>query len=277
MTSGSRGPRFVGVVPAAGRGTRLAPLRYPKELLPIAYEPVSGGGVRGRAVAEYAVEAIAGALAPPGTARVLFVVAPWKLDVVTYFGDGRHVGVQIGYLYQENAGGLPYALDLAYEWTRGQHVVFAMPDTVFQPRDALAQLREQYLRTGADLALALFPTDEPQRLGPVVTDGDQVRQVLDKVADPPVSNTWGAAIWSDAFADLMRAELSAHPAGAAEPVLGRYFDLAVHSGLRVTATHFPHGSFLDAGTHGGILRCLDTPPADVMRTPVTAGSVGSPL
>ena len=34
---------FVGVLPAAGRGSRLAPLRYPKELLPITYEPAPGG------------------------------------------------------------------------------------------------------------------------------------------------------------------------------------------------------------------------------------------
>src|ERR1039457_2041434 len=119
---------FVGVLPAAGRGSRLAPLRYPKELLPIIYEPAGGdgAGVRARAVAEYALAAIASADAD----RVLLVVAPWKLDVLNYFGDGRHVGLEIGYLYQEEARGLPYALDPARSWTRGDHVIFAMPDTI---------------------------------------------------------------------------------------------------------------------------------------------------
>ena len=32
---------FVGLIPAAGRATRLAPFRYPKELLPIGYELTS--------------------------------------------------------------------------------------------------------------------------------------------------------------------------------------------------------------------------------------------
>jgi glucose-1-phosphate thymidylyltransferase len=254
---------FVGVLPAAGRGTRLAPLRYPKELLPITYEPVGGNGtgVRARAVAEYALGAIAGAEAE----RVLLVVAPWKLDVQNYFGDGRHVGLEIGYLYQEEARGLPYAVDLARSWTRGDHVVFAMPDTIITPVDTAARLRERYLATGADLALAVFPTAEPERLGPVLLDGERVTAVLDKPQAPPVANTWGLAIWSDAFADLLHEGLAEHR-GEAEPALGHYFDLAVRRGMTVIGVPFAEGCFMDAGTHVGILRCLETPPTRVHET-----------
>lgn len=247
--------KFVGLLPAAGRGSRLAPLRYPKELLPISYEPVDGTGlgVRARAVAEYSLAAIASA----GTERVLLVLAPWKLDVLNYFGDGSHVGLQICYLYQEEARGLPYALDLAHSWTRGDHVVFALPDTITTPPDALAQLRDRYTQTGADLALAVFPTAEPERLGPVLLDGERVISVLDKPANPPAANTWGAAIWSDAFADLLHAGLSARPDDVVEPVIGHFFDLAVRQGLKVIGVSFTDGSFEDAGTVTGILRCLD--------------------
>lgn len=246
---------FVGVLPAAGRGSRLAPLRYPKELLPISYEPAGtdGTGVRARAVAEYALAAIASTDAD----RVILIVAPWKLDVLNYFGDGTHVGLQIGYLWQEEAQGLPHALDLARSWTRGDHVVFAMPDTITTPWDALARLRDRYMATRADLALAVFPAAEPERLGPVLLDGERVVQVLDKPARPPVANTWGAAIWSDAFADLLHDGLAKLPPGGAEPVIGHFFDLAVRRGLNVIAVPFPDGSFEDAGTRAGILRCLD--------------------
>jgi glucose-1-phosphate thymidylyltransferase len=255
---------FVGVLPAAGRGSRLAPLRYPKELLPITYEPAPGGdgtGVRARAVAEYALAAIASADAD----RVILVVAPWKLDVLNYFGDGRHVGLELSYLYQEEARGLPYALDLARSWTRGDHVIFAMPDTITTPWDALARLRERYLATGADLALAVFPAAEPERLGPVLLDGERVAAVFDKPADPPAANTWGAAIWSDAFADLLHEGLAEWDAdagsGSGEPVIGHYFDLAVRRGLKVIGVPIADGSFEDAGTRVGILRCLDAQPA----------------
>jgi glucose-1-phosphate thymidylyltransferase len=268
---------FVGVLPAAGRGSRLAPLRYPKELLPITYEPAPGGdgtGVRARAVAEYALAAIASADAD----RVILVVAPWKLDVLNYFGDGRHVGLEISYLYQEEARGLPYALDLARSWTRGDHVVFAMPDTITTPWDALARLRARYCATGADLALAVFPAAEPERLGPVLLDGERVVAVYDKPAEPPAANTWGAAIWSDAFADLLHEGLAgwdgsagsgpgpgpvSRPGsgpGPGEPVIGHYFDLAVRRGLKVIGVPIADGSFEDAGTRVGILRCLDAAP-----------------
>ena len=261
---------FVGVLPAAGRGSRLAPLRYPKELLPISYEPAGGDGtgVRARAVAEYALAAMAAA----DVERVLLVVAPWKLDVLNYFGDGSHVGLRIGYLWQEEARGLPYAMDLARPWTRGQHVAFAMPDTITTPTDAVARLRDRYLATGADLALAVFPAAEPERLGPVLLDGERVLRVLDKPDRPPASNTWGAAIWSDAFADLMHEGLSQHPAGGREPVIGHFFDQAIQEGLKVIGVPITDGSFEDAGTRIGILRCLDatastdTAPASAART-----------
>jgi glucose-1-phosphate thymidylyltransferase len=250
---------FIGVLPAAGRGSRLAPLRYPKELLPITYEPAEGDGtgVRVRAVAEYALAALAAA----DIERVLLIVAPWKLDILNYFGGGGHVGMRIGYLWQEDARGLPHAMDLAWPWTRGQHVAFAMPDTITSPPDALARLRDRYLAASADLALAVFPAADPERLGPVLLDGERVLRVLDKPEHPPVANTWGAACWSDAFADLMHERLAELPPDDGEPVIGDFFDLAVRQGLKVIGVPMPGGSFEDAGTRAGILRCLDSVPS----------------
>lgn len=257
---------FVGLVPAAGRGTRMAPLRYPKELLPIVYEPAEGGA-RLRPVAEYALESLARA----GVADAVVVVAPWKLEVMAYLGDGRHLGVDVAYLFQEEARGLAHALDLARRWTRGRDVVFVMPDTIFTPSDALTRLRGVYEETGADLALAVFPTPDAHRLGPVVLRDGRVRQVFDKPADPPVMNTWGAAIWGDAFADLLHEGLlrdspkdhqnhrHARAPESTEPVLGHYFDLAVRGGLRVHAVEFPGGTFQDVGTPLGVRRSLEGP------------------
>jgi glucose-1-phosphate thymidylyltransferase len=257
---------FMGLIPAAGKATRLAPFRYPKELLPIGYELTATGGARPRAVAEYGVEALLAA----GIDRMLFVVAPWKLDVVTYFGDGGQLGASIGYLYQEEARGLAHAIDIAHPWSRGRHVALVLPDTIVAPADALAVLRARYADTGADLALAVFPTDQAWRLGPVVARDGVVQRVLDKPNGPAPANTWGAAIWGERFADLLHQGLGNGQASngqasngqacngqaaAGEPVLGDFFDLAVRRGLRVVAAEFPGGSFEDAGTGEGIVRC----------------------
>jgi glucose-1-phosphate thymidylyltransferase len=243
---------FIGLLPAGGRARRLAPLRYPKELLPISYEPEDTGGMRARAVAEYAIEAIR--LAEVG--RVLLVVAPWKMDIVNYVGDGSQFGVDVGYLYQQDARGLPAALDLASPWCQGGHTVFALPDTIFEPRDALRTLRALYLDERADLALAVFPTPEPHRLGPVVLDGRRVARVLDKPAVSPAANTWAAGIWNDAFTALLHDSVSAGGDAGREPVLGDVFTRAIDEGMRVVGMEFRDGSFIDIGTPDGMRRCL---------------------
>jgi glucose-1-phosphate thymidylyltransferase len=212
-------------------------------------------GARPRAIGEFALEAIAVA----GATRCLVVVAPWKLDVLGYFGDGTAVGLDLAYLYQEEALGLPNAVDLAYPWLRDADVAFAMPDTLFRPPDALARLRRLYVAERADLALAVFPTDQAERLGPVTLDGDRICAVFDKRPRPPTRNTWGAAIWGPRFFDLFHAELSAYDSGS-EPVIGDYFDRAVHAGLRVRGLYLAEGWFEDAGTTEGIARCLNGSP-----------------
>jgi len=274
---------FIGLLPAGGRARRLAPLRYPKELLPISYYRDEAGGMRARAVAEYAIEAIRLA----EVVRVLLVVAPWKMDIVSYVGDGRQFGVDVGYLYQQDARGLPPALDLASPWCHGCHTVFALPDTIFEPRDALRTLRALYLDERADLALAIFPTPEPHRLGPVVLDGRRVARVLDKPTVPPAANTWAAGIWNDSFTALLhdsarhdgaRHDSARHDGNHAivaengrEPVLGDVFERAIHEGMRVVGLEFRDGSFTDIGTPDGMRRCLSG-----TRPPALAGLGGRP-
>jgi glucose-1-phosphate thymidylyltransferase len=247
---------LIGVLPAAGRGSRLLPFRYPKELLPVAFEPRRDppGGLQPRVVSECAIEAFVLA----GVTRCLLIVAPWKLEVVSYFGGGEDFGVEIAYLCQEEARGLPHALELARPWTADGHVAFAMPDTIAQPRDCLAQLWDLYRAQSADLALGLFPTDEAERLGPVLTEGEVVLSVYDKCPRPPVQNTWGVAIWGPAFTELLHCGVQQNGAPGPEPVLGSFFDLAVRLGMRVRAMFFAEGAYADLGTPHGIQCCLQT-------------------
>jgi glucose-1-phosphate thymidylyltransferase len=251
MTVSSR--PLLGIVPAGGLGSRLAPFRYPKELLPVIYEKeFHGGSVRPRAVIECAIEALRLARVP----RCAVVVAPWKLDVVRYLGDGEEHGVQIMYLYQELARGLPLALDTAYAWTHDTDVVFVMPDTVLRPENFALRLVETFRSTDADVTLAIFPTDEPERLGPVVHDDGLVRAVYDKQPNPPAANTWGAAVWGPRFRQLLRDVAAREKDGPTELSFGACLSSAINAGLRVTAVAFPDGSFLDVGTASGLAALL---------------------
>src|SRR5260370_31390105 len=69
-----------GIVPAAGLGTRIQPLAFSKELLPVGTRR-EGNVERPRAVSEYLLERmLAGGVNP-----VCFVISPAKTDIFIYF------------------------------------------------------------------------------------------------------------------------------------------------------------------------------------------------
>src|SRR4051812_50213711 len=72
-----------GIVPAAGQGSRMQPLAFSKELLPVG-SWAEGDRERPRAVSEYLVER----LVLGGATRICFVISPGKSDILEYYGGG---------------------------------------------------------------------------------------------------------------------------------------------------------------------------------------------
>jgi len=71
-----------GIVPAAGRGSRIQPLAFSKELLPVGSR-LDGVTERPCAVSEYLVER----MIHGGADKICFVISPGKSDIVEYYGD----------------------------------------------------------------------------------------------------------------------------------------------------------------------------------------------
>ena len=83
-----------GIIPAAGAGTRIQPLAFSKELLPVGSR-VENGVERPRAVSEYLVERrVLG-----GANKLCFVISPVKSDILEYHGSGAW-GADIAYVVQ---------------------------------------------------------------------------------------------------------------------------------------------------------------------------------
>src|SRR5215213_4104187 len=152
-------PTVYGVVPVAGRGRRVAGLRWRKDLYPIGWEEVLVDGVpcrRPRVVGSYLLDGMVAA----GAER-LFLIVGDSGDVMRHFG-AEHEGVPIAYLYQEELRGGAFAIDLARPWLAAEHVVLlGFPDTIVEPSDAFERLLASHRRGHADLTLGLFPTDRP--------------------------------------------------------------------------------------------------------------------
>jgi dTDP-glucose pyrophosphorylase len=95
---GGEGGPILGVILAAGKGTRLLPFseRYPKPILPILGKPLL----------QYQVEC----MREIGIRRVIVVIGHLGFEIVRALGDGRDLGVSIEYIEQEHALGIAHAL-----------------------------------------------------------------------------------------------------------------------------------------------------------------------
>jgi dTDP-glucose pyrophosphorylase len=136
-------------------------------------------------------------------------------------------------------------------------VVFALPDTIVLPPDALARVHARRVEASADLALGVFPVEEPERLGPVEMSADgRVLRVHDKPGHRQWPNSWAVASWSPRFTAFCAEWEEARPAGGGEGALGHVFEAARAAGHRVVAVPFERGRFLDIGTPAGLRAAL---------------------
>jgi dTDP-glucose pyrophosphorylase len=171
-----------GLIPAAGQGTRIQPLAFSKELLPLAGRD-ENGRLHPRAVSEYLVER----LRRGGADRLCFVIGPEKTDILDYYGRGR-AGVPTAYVVQPQPVGLCDALFRAVPLIGvTESVLIGLPDTIWFPEDALAALPD------GRIALLLFPVERPQLFDAVVTDdAGEVERIQVKEERPDTNWVWGA-------------------------------------------------------------------------------------
>ena len=170
-----------GIIPAAGRGSRIQPLAFSKELLPVG-SLQDGDQERPRAVSEYLVERMIRA----GTDKLCFVISPGKTDILEYYGS-RLWGADIAYVVQPSAGGLCDAIFRALPLIReDEQVLIGLPDTIWSPADGFARL------PGDALSLLLFPVKHPELFDAVVTDAaGEVQEIQVKQAGARSNWIWG--------------------------------------------------------------------------------------
>jgi glucose-1-phosphate thymidylyltransferase len=181
-----------GIVPAAGRGSRIQPLAFSKELLPVGSRR-DGESERPCAVSEYLIER----LILGGADKICFVISPGKSDILEYFGD-HYDTAQLAYVVQPAASGLCDAVFKASTVLgEREDVLVGLPDTVWFPKAALKALPD------ADLSFLLFPVEHPEFFDAVELDGDAVRHIKVKQENATSKWIWGAFRMSaSGFRDL---------------------------------------------------------------------------
>jgi len=171
-----------GIVPAAGRGTRIQPLAFSKELLPVGTR-LDNGTEHPRAVSEYLVERFLAA----NVERICFVISPGKTDIVQYFG-GEIGTASICYAVQQQPQGLCDALFSALPFIDpADQVLIGLPDTVWFPATGFCALPDD------ELSFLLFPVARPELFDVVITNEyGSVQEIQVKQQNYGSKWVWGA-------------------------------------------------------------------------------------
>lgn len=173
---------MLGIIPAAGAGTRIQPLAFSKELLPVGGR-LDGSLERPRAVSEYLIERMTIA----GADKICFVISAGKSDILEYYGGGKVNSAEFIFVVQPQPAGLCDAIfHAASVVTPNESVAIGLPDTIWFPENGLAALPDD------ELSFLLFPVEQPQFFDAVVTDGERVLEIQVKQADARSHWIWGA-------------------------------------------------------------------------------------
>lgn len=232
-----------GIVPAAGIGSRIQPLAFSKELLPVGSR-LDGHTERPRAVSEYVIERMIVA----GARRICLVVSPGKSDIMEYYGASIG-GADLCYVVQQQPGGLCDAVFRALPLVAPQEsVVVGLPDTVWFPRDGLRLLPD------GELTFLLFPVERPELFDAVVTDGrGRVVEIQVKQRETRTHWIWGAFKATGAILHEL-AELWLQR-DRRDPYVGTLVNAWLAAGGRATAVRAGE-AYVDVGTLGGYREAL---------------------
>ncbi len=256
----------IGLVPAAGRAKRIAPLPCSKELYPIGFARKGANGEpRTKVVSEYLFDKFRNA----HIKKAILVIRDGKWDIPAYFGDGKIVGMDLAYVVIAESCGPPDTIDRAYPFVAQKRIAFGFPDILFGPDDVFARLLQHQASSRCDVVLGLYPAHDTRLMDMVdMDDHGRVRAILLKPRETDLKYAWICAVWTPIFTSFLHrvltsqetrknlgelAKTGADPQG--DLPIGLILQAAVREGLHVEGLAFPQESYVDIGT-----------PADLFRT-----------
>lgn len=248
---------IIGLVPAAGHGTRLGVIGHSKELFPLNLrrEAVADFDRPPTVVSEFLLEAFARA----GIQQTIFIVRDGKWDILRHFGDGSHRGLSIAYMVANNSPGVPWTIDTAFRFVAEKTVAFGFPDMLFEPRDIFTPLLNILHDRKADVVLALMPSESPETADVVCCNSDMVVSgVFPKPEEAIRGLVWMGAVWQPSFSAFLHDQIAGEPRSESggELYLGEIFQRALSS-LTILAVPIANGRFVDIGTREDAAKALE--------------------
>jgi glucose-1-phosphate thymidylyltransferase len=257
----------IGLVPAAGRGKRIAPLPCSKELYPIGFDRKGvDGEPRTKVVSEYLFEKFRTA----HIKKAIVVIREGKWDIPAYFGDGKIVDMDLAYVVIAESCGPPDTIDRAHPFVAQKRIAFGFPDILFGPDDVFARLLQHQASRGCDVVLGLYPAHDTRLMDMIdLDDHGRVRAILLKPRKTDLKYAWICAVWAPTFTDFLHSFLASKKTRRSLRTLasknidpqgdlpvGLVIQAAVREGLHVEGLAFPQESYVDIGTPVDLLRAV---------------------
>ncbi|NNE20288.1 MAG: dTDP-glucose pyrophosphorylase [Myxococcales bacterium] len=252
---------MVALIPAAGSGTRIAPIPGSKEVFPIGFSRIESDKPEVKVISQYLFDRMTAG----GVGQGIVVLRTGKWDIPAYFGEGEPAGMNLSYVVVGQTLGPPDTLDRAYAFVRHNVVAFGFPDILLEPPDVFDQLLTRMDVGDADVVLGLYDVVDPHQSDIVELDGEN--RVLDIHLKDPTSvlpHCWGCAVWGPAFTEFMHRVVQEHrdhtadsfgtiDAGGDLP-MGLIFKQAVAANLKVVGVPFKGQHWTDVGSPRDLLR-----------------------
>lgn len=239
---------FVGIIPAAGKATRLPGLQGSKEVIPVCALGIANPTHdQARPVCRHLMDAMLSA----GIRRQVMVLGEGKSDIPKALANADDRAADCAYVVITDSPGVPWTIDATRSWTRGFNVAFGFPDILTTRPDLFIRLCDKLIATDLDVVLGVFPTDQGCNADVVsLTRGGLVTQITPKPPNVGAAQVWIAAVWRPSFSEYLHEHLA-----RTDGTIGRGRELYIGDiinrsigELHVGAIEFPLGRFLDIGT-----------------------------
>jgi dTDP-glucose pyrophosphorylase len=140
--------KFVGVILAAGQGSRITPLnlKYPKPLLPVCNKPIM----------EYQIDEMRNL----GIRKVYIVIGHLGNKIQEYFKSGQHLGLEITYVKQKEQLGIAHAVGQLEPYIKDPFLLF-LGDIFYVPKN-LRKMFTIFKKYKAGAVLAIKKEKDPE-------------------------------------------------------------------------------------------------------------------
>jgi glucose-1-phosphate thymidylyltransferase len=244
---------MIGIIPCAGRGSRLGHLPFSKELFPLGKKDRQGKESI-KVTSEYLIDHMLDA----GITNIHFVLRNGKWDIPSFYGGGMCFGFSATYHIADYAYGVPFSVYQVTKNAGDKDVILGFPDILFKPAHAYKQLLSALNNyNDTSIILGVMPILKPEKWDMVELDEDHiVKDIIIKSTlgkDQPFG--WTIAAWKPAFSNFLNEKINSLLRDKTEEELqnneiffGHIVLDAMKAGMQVRSVVFPDGNCLDIGT-----------------------------